>query len=337
MILRYAGAVLIVMLVGCTSVVSPTSTSRTDSPSPLNGPTVPMRRGFTTYTVPTLHAGPNGVAVGSDGNVWFTEWSGGNIGRITPTGVITEFPDGYAQTNGIAPGQSGMLWFTYSIIDNPSNIVGMITTTGQITTFPTPAGGCPDGGIVLGSDGNMWFPDLCRSTIDRILPDGTVTEFPTPTVGGPLDIAAGPDGNVWYVDSNSDHGIVGRVTMSGIITEFPLPSGVFPNLIIAGDRQFLYTGSFKALIRVSTSGKFTTFPVASISNVYAMALFPKGIIWMAGLAGIATFDVRTHVSSAATQIPGNGRGRCCPRGIADGPDHDPWFSASGPNYIGVYK
>ena len=35
-----------------------------------------------------------GITVGSDGNIWFTNWgaSGDFIGMMTPTGNLTEFP-----------------------------------------------------------------------------------------------------------------------------------------------------------------------------------------------------------------------------------------------------
>ena len=37
-----------------------------------------------------------GIALGGDGNVWFTSYYDGLIGRVTPAGVITEF-------TGVAP------------------------------------------------------------------------------------------------------------------------------------------------------------------------------------------------------------------------------------------
>ena len=61
---------------------------------------------LTQFKVPTDNSQPRHIAVGSDGNLWFTEGNevftpgpdpdgGGtfhrNVGRITPTGEITEF------------------------------------------------------------------------------------------------------------------------------------------------------------------------------------------------------------------------------------------------------
>jgi virginiamycin B lyase len=66
--------------------------------------------------------------VGSDGNLWFAVQTGlddtqtGNIGRITPSGVVTEFTVPYSgsQPSSIAGGPDGNIWFTdqtYSSVD----------------------------------------------------------------------------------------------------------------------------------------------------------------------------------------------------------------------------
>jgi virginiamycin B lyase len=50
-----------------------------------------------------------GITAGQDGNLWFAE---GDIGRITPTGQITEFPlPGDWNVFLITAGPDGNLWF----------------------------------------------------------------------------------------------------------------------------------------------------------------------------------------------------------------------------------
>ena len=44
------------------------------------------------YPLPTLGAAPDQAALGSDGNIWFAETFANAIARITPGGVVTEFP-----------------------------------------------------------------------------------------------------------------------------------------------------------------------------------------------------------------------------------------------------
>jgi len=52
---------------------------------------------------------PWDIATGSDGNLWFTEFAGSHIGRITPSGTVTEFPYNGSTTYGIAAGPDGGL------------------------------------------------------------------------------------------------------------------------------------------------------------------------------------------------------------------------------------
>jgi virginiamycin B lyase len=54
------------------------------------------------------------LTAGPDGNVWFTDIQTSSIGRITPTGVVTEFPLPAPDSGPfmIATGPDGNLWFT---------------------------------------------------------------------------------------------------------------------------------------------------------------------------------------------------------------------------------
>ncbi len=95
--------------------------------------------------------------------------------------------------------------------------------------MPRPNSG--PGDITVGHDGNLWFVELA-GTMDGISPDGNrvgrittegeITEYPLPNASGtPINIAAGPDGNVWYTKGNA----VGRVTPDGDVTEFAFRDG----------------------------------------------------------------------------------------------------------------
>ncbi len=61
-----------------------------------------------------------GITVGSDGNLWYTE--AGKVGRITPTGVFTEFPIASAGSYVITLGPDGNLWFA----ETDTNKIGRI-------------------------------------------------------------------------------------------------------------------------------------------------------------------------------------------------------------------
>src|ERR1700680_2304543 len=65
----------------------------------------------TEFPVLTSGSAPQGIAVGADGNLWFTENGSNQVGRITTAGVVTEFPAGTLPFY-IAAGSDGNLWFT---------------------------------------------------------------------------------------------------------------------------------------------------------------------------------------------------------------------------------
>lgn len=61
------------------------------------------------FPIPTAGSGPWGIALGHDGNLWFSEYNANQIGRITPDGTVTEYsiPSGTAHAAWIAPGLDG--------------------------------------------------------------------------------------------------------------------------------------------------------------------------------------------------------------------------------------
>ena len=173
---------------------------------------------------------PLGIAAGPDGNVWFTVNHPSQVGRITPAGVVTMFDvSGASNLAGIAAGPDGNLWFSkrdWNLEDHPDRLADRI---------PRP-----------------WSerrrPELhrCRSRRQHVvhgrgpLPgdrgdhtgwrrhgvqhgDGRRGDYP------PFDIAAGPDGNMWFTSPpfSTPVAAIGRITPSGAITVFT--SGFGPN------------------------------------------------------------------------------------------------------------
>lgn len=113
------------------------------------------------------------------GNVWFTQNSGNRIGRVSATGVLTEFTTGLtpnAGLNGLALGTDGNLWFT----ETTANKIGRITPDGVVREYS--AGISPNAGlnkITAGNDAALWFTERTANRIGRIsLPcDGADTLF----------------------------------------------------------------------------------------------------------------------------------------------------------------
>ncbi|WP_320670273.1 Vgb family protein [Patulibacter defluvii] len=73
---------------------------------------------------------PGPMVEGPDGNLWFAEsrdvpGAPGSIGRITPSGVISEFPLGEGSARTLATGPDGNLWYT----DPERDRIGRISLT----------------------------------------------------------------------------------------------------------------------------------------------------------------------------------------------------------------
>ena len=147
------------------------------------------------------------IFAGLDGNLWFTAMPG-SIGRISTSGVITEFP--VAGVGAIAADSTGTAWFT-----TPSG-VGSISRTGVVTQFPLPSS---PGGITVGADGNVWFTER-SSNVGTISPSGVISEFRVSAP--PRDITTGPDGNIWFLEPSVNR--IGRITTVGIVAEFEVPT-----------------------------------------------------------------------------------------------------------------
>src|SRR5204863_249228 len=117
----------------------------------------PAQVTLTDYPVPSGGSSTD-ITTGPDGNVWFTEIAGNKIGKITPAGVITEFPIPTAASTpvGIASGPDGNLWFTEEL----ANKIGRITTAGVVTEYSIPTSDGYPVGIASGPDGNLWFAEF---------------------------------------------------------------------------------------------------------------------------------------------------------------------------------
>ncbi len=160
---------------------------------------------------------PLGIVTGSDGNLWIAEDGIGNggpgaIGRVTPTGTLTEFalptPSGFnSGAEDITVGPDGNLWFTWTEWDSMETgpaaaNIGRITTSGTITEFPvSSSGGWPPLHITAGPDGNLWFTQGAADVVASISTTGAIVEYPLPSSGTFVnDIALGQAGRLWFTE-----------------------------------------------------------------------------------------------------------------------------------------
>jgi streptogramin lyase len=294
---------------------------------------------FTEYPIPTPDSGPDVVAIGPDGALWFTENGAGKIGRLDPSGAIMEFslPSAFAGPQGIVSGPDGALWYC----DPRRGLIGRITIAGAITEYLVLNGGHSPAMIAQGPDGALWFTDSQGSgAIGRITTAGIITEYPTPTVAStPIAITAGPDGAMWFTEGWVGAGSkIGRITVAGVFTEFPAPgaSGESLNAIATGpDGNIWFTASginLNAVCRITPDGTVTSFPLPySPSTLWGLTAGPGGKLWFADqtadLIGSMTLD--GTFAEYPTPTPFSG-----PASIVADSSGNLWFGEGFANKIG---
>ena len=149
----------------------------------------------------------------------------------------------------------------------------------------------------------------------------------------PLDIAAGPDGNLWFTDQDAP--AIGRITPQGQVTEFsqglstwiPTAPGPFGPLGIAAapDGNLWFTEGSRGLIgRITPLGEITEFSQGLSPGSYPLwiAAGPDGNLWFTALeqSGIGRITPDGEISEFA-RFPTPSAG-----GITAGPDGNVWFT-----------
>jgi streptogramin lyase len=159
----------------------------------------------------------------------------------------------------------------------------------------------------------------------------------------PRTIATGPDGNVWFLESQPDPGAVARVTPDGTVTEFVVPGAAFASLsnITAGPDDAMWFTGFNGpggVYRVAMDGTVTLVaeggvtPNFAAGNVQDIVTGPDGNLWVTRpfmnpsdeLVRITTGGTVTGFGGAAG-LPGD----ATLRSITVGPDGNLYVTDSG--------
>jgi streptogramin lyase len=304
--------------------------------------------GLTEFTTGiTAASSPTNIAVGADGNLWFTEFGADKIGRITPTGTVHEFtlPAGSNPLDITAgPAGDSRLYFT----ENGTGKIGSIDPTAatdvliqlSVVESNALADGATAGvnGIAVGSDGNLWFTETGDSKIGTIsrtnLNTATFTETPTTTAGAsPADITSGPDGALWFTETSP--GAIGRITTAGAVTnEFAVsaPAGAVsdPEHIVSGPGGVLFFTDFSQnqADSITTAGVITKFQLPVDSGPQDITVGPDGNLWFTETAGNRVGSI-TPAGVVAAQVTQGITADRQPLGIVTGPDNNLWFTEAG--------
>ena len=230
---------------------------------------------------------PFQIIQGPDGNMWFSESFASYIGKIDPSGTVTEYPLTAGRSSyGLAIGPDGNMWFTEDTFSGaPTNryTVSKITPSGTLTEnvaiLPQYAQE-----LVYGPDGNLWVADTAY--VSRVTPLGGVTNYAVPVnSGGPSvrSLTVGQDGNIWFADYGQDKFGKININGSGIIEYSPVTAGSGTFRIARGSDGNLWISEYAVdkIGRFSpfTPGSVTEFPLPASHSPLGIGAGPDGTMW----------------------------------------------------------
>ena len=332
-------AVLTVAFLTACGGYGTTVTSGTPTPGPTPTPAVTAQ-----YAIPTASSQPAGIALGSDGNLWFTEFAASKIGMLNAAGTISEAvtPSKHSAPYGIASGTAPSinLWFAESARWS----VGQITTSGPpYTEYTLPDPAAKPVGLTLGSDGNMWLTDPGTNSIWRveqfkIKPHVRFTQFRLTGNAQPFAITNGPDGALWFTEPGTNS--IGRLPITGRpLREYPVktansaPTGIAPGL----DNALWFTeAKVKQIGRISVSGNvLAEYPLTGAMTPNAIVQGIDGNFYFTDTAlnKIGQFFPRSHrVNFYTIPTPNSG-----PTALTLGADDQVYFVEMLGNKIAQFR
>ncbi len=128
---------------------------------------------YVLYDIPTPASLPQGVALGSDGAIWFTETSAHKLGRIDPiTHIITEFSLSTTKVPLPFPGsmdtkRDGNLWILNGFLQAGDTVTRFDPRTHLSTTIQLSAAAGPCDNDVADKS-TLWFGEFSSRRIGRI-------------------------------------------------------------------------------------------------------------------------------------------------------------------------
>jgi streptogramin lyase len=293
-------------------------------------------QGVTEFALPRSESLPHRIALGADGNMWFTEQTGHSIGRISPAGVISEFPLPQGRNSfAIAAGPDGNMWFT----EARSNRIGRIDPSGAIVEFSTGLSSRSNPGeITAGPDRALWFLDQDGGKIGRITTSGAIAEFPV-VDGSTLNGIASDSKNVWFTVGVPTYEVGVFNVRSHAVKTFAMPEGSsFPEgIAIERNGTVWFTLPNDHLVgKIGAGAKIVTFTLpddggypGSPSQIVAG---PDGNIWFTEFnqSRVGRIDADGKLTEYSDGISS----MSSPDGLAFGRDGNVWFTEYNGNQIG---
>jgi virginiamycin B lyase len=165
---------------------------------------------------------------------------------------------------------------------------------------------------------------------------GVFTNYQGTGIAGPLGLTTGPDGSVWFTNSNNNS--IGRITTAGVISNYTDPTISHPvGIALASDGALWFTnapgvGGTNSIGRITTAGIVTNFTNPTIFPTGAITAGPDGALWFANVTDPLhdVFSIgRITTTGRVKTFPLGNNPYLSPMQITAGPDGALWFAAGG--------
>ncbi|TAK99420.1 MAG: hypothetical protein EPO08_16475 [Rhodospirillaceae bacterium] len=351
-----------------------------------------MAANITEYPLPAIQ--PDSILVGSDKAIWISSWdTKNNITRITTDGQVTSYTIPTTPA-AMVNGADGALWIaantqvvstqinkdtnTPYLQDTITPYIGRITTGGTYSTIYTGPTKSDNSAflitsILAGPDGANWFVKATNDTspqvIERVQPNGTVTEFPLPAYtsvyrsDGTLAaqfpriglIAANSDGSLLIdeIDTNYNKTVFhmtadGQFARMNNVPDRPFVTAADGAMWFTGGHPVNGAGTFddsKTISRMATDGTVTDFKanIPNYSSVGGLIAGQNNDFWFIENVAVGSSTSGEIYYGAIGHITASGQITeykisdldTQPFGITLGPDGNVWFIEEKTQKVGV--
>jgi virginiamycin B lyase len=138
----------------------------------------------------------------------------------------------------------------------------------------------------LAADGTVWATLKLGNQLLHITTNGEIQVFELPKpAAAPSDIAAGPDGSVWFIGLRKNR--IGRLK-DGVFEDYAVPgnSPMPTGLAVAGDGAVWFGVLRSAALGRLTDGRVEIFKLPREgARPYSLAVDQSGNVWYADISG----------------------------------------------------
>ncbi|MGA2874530.1 MAG: SMP-30/gluconolactonase/LRE family protein [Nitrososphaerales archaeon] len=295
---------------------------------------------ITEYSTQAANTNPNGIAVDSNGNVWFVLGNVSTLSELTPSnGTLHEYsiPGSGTYTSlcwgMVYQASKNMIWFT----DVSTNTVYSFSVSANtFTRYSLHQSESTPFGIAIDSQGNVWFTESGANKLGEVTYSGQLKEITIPTTSGsPAGVSADKSGTVWValpsLNEIASYG-GGRFQFYNLTELVSLPAGIFAdgkgNIWIMGHGTSLFA-EFNPVTHYFKSIS-TTIPPLNSSLPYFDYMDSNGNLWFnehygnaiaeynPSTSALVEYEVPTKIASVGN-ISGALTMNLSPRGA-------PWFT-----------